>query len=169
MDPWIQWLLIVIGILASLVLAFFCLKQLRILRRAHTERVARERRRRHQHAHLVESVRVLVRCMLEEQMELSEGCIRIKVLLDTLAPGLLEDTRFQIFQYMYERTEHMPTHEARQQTDKRFIRRLDLQRFKLEREHREAIHQAARELLQLRFEFMADSVPAKVERRSDAS
>ena len=77
---------------------------------------------------------------------------RVKVLLDTLAPELALEPRFRIFAQMYESMAHMPTHAARLQTDKRFVRKLDLRRYQLEREHREAILQAARDLLQVRFD-----------------
>ncbi len=76
-------------------------------------------------------------------MELSEGCIRIKVLLDHVDPTLHEQAPFSIFSTMYKATEHMPTHEARKKTDKKFIHKLDQQRFKLERDNKEAILSAS--------------------------
>ena|SRR5690606_20563767 len=149
MSVTIQWLLIVAGLLVSVALLLFIIRQVRLLRHAHRTRHEREERQSRQRLHLVESIQVLARTMLEDQMELSEGCIRIKVLLDNLAPELNQDPRFQIFQEMYESMEHMPTHEARQQTDKRFVRKLDHQRFRLEREHQQAIREAAKALLAL--------------------
>ncbi len=147
-----QWLLILGGLLVSVVLVWFIARQVGLLRQAQSDQAARDQRWSRQHEHLVESVRVLARCMLDDQMELSEGCIRVKVLLDTLAPELIQEPRFQIFAQMYESMAHMPTHAARLQTDKRFVRKLDLRRYQLEREHREAILQAARDLLQVRFD-----------------
>src|SRR5690554_302358 len=149
MSESVQWLLIVAGLCVSGILILFIIRQLRLLRSARQDRDAREARHSRQRLHLVESIQVLARTMLEDQVELSEGCIRIKVLLDNLAPELNEDPRFQIFQKMYESMEHMPTHEARQQTDKRFVRKLDHQRFRLERENQQAIRDAARALLAL--------------------
>jgi hypothetical protein len=60
-----------------------------------------------------------------------------------VAPELLEQSPYRIFQDMHDRIEHMPTHEARQETDPQFIRKLDEQRFALEREHSDAIRRAA--------------------------
>lgn len=149
MTTTIQWLLIGAGLLICLGLVWFILRQLRVLRNARQVRLERESRQIRQRLYLVESVRVLARSMLEDQIELSEGCIRIKVLLDNLAPELHQDPRFQIFQTMYDAMAHMPTHEVRQQTDKRFVRKLDHQRYSLEREHRQAIRVAAETLLAL--------------------
>ena len=85
--------------------------------------------------------------MLDEQVELSEGCIRLKVLLDHVAPNLHEDARFSIFNTMYESLKHMPTHEARKQTDKKTIFKLDQERFKLEEDNQETIKTASKEIL----------------------
>lgn len=149
MSVTLQWFLIVAGLIVSGALILFIMRQLRLLREARRARIQREELYSHQRQYLVESIQVLARAMLADQMELSEGCIRIKVLLDNLAPRLSRDPRFQIFQQMFESLEHMPTHEARQQTDKRFVRKLDHQRFRLEREHQQAIREAAKALLEL--------------------
>ncbi|WP_156506094.1 DUF2489 domain-containing protein, partial [Oleiphilus sp. HI0117] len=96
-------------------------------------------------------IKVIAQCMLDEQVELSEGCIRIKVLLDHLAPNLHEDERFSVFIKMYDALEHMPTHEARKQTDKRVIFKLDQERFKLEEDNQHAILSASKALLEHSF------------------
>ena len=94
-----------------------------------------------------QSIKVIAQCMLDEQIELSEGCIRIKVLLDHVAPEFHKDPYFKIFTQVYEATQHMPTHEARKEADKKLIMKLDLERLTLEDEHKEAILSASRQLL----------------------
>lgn len=94
-----------------------------------------------------ESIKVIAQCIIDEQVDLSEGSIRIKVLLDHIAPELHEDARFNIFSKMYTATEHMPTHEARKQADKKLIKELDKERFKLEKENKDLILEASKELL----------------------
>jgi exopolyphosphatase/pppGpp-phosphohydrolase len=94
-----------------------------------------------------QSIKIIAQCMLDEQMELSEGCIRIKVLLDHVAPEFHEDPYFKIFSQVYDATQHMPTHEARKAADKKLIMKLDLERLNLEDEHKEAILSASRQLL----------------------
>jgi hypothetical protein len=61
-----------------------------------------------QRDHLIESVHVIARAMHDEQCGLTEGCIRIKVLLDNLAPHLLDLEPFSIFRKMFDATSHMP-------------------------------------------------------------
>jgi len=94
-----------------------------------------------------ESIRVIAQCMIDEQVDLSEGSIRIKVLLDHVAPELHEHPTFSIFSKIYAATEHMPTHEARKQADKKLIRKLDKERVKLEADNKEEILTASKELL----------------------
>lgn len=94
-----------------------------------------------------DSIRVIAQCMIDEQVELSEGSIRIKVLLDHVAPELHDHPTFKIFNTMYEATAHMPTHQARKQTDKKLIRKLDKERFKLEDQYKNDILAASRELV----------------------
>ncbi len=99
----------------------------------------------HLQAH--ESIRVIAQCMLDEQVELSEGSIRIKVLLDHIAPELHEHPTFSIFSKIYAATEHMPTHQARKNADKKLIRELDKERFRIEDENKALILQATTLLL----------------------
>ncbi len=94
-----------------------------------------------------DSIKVLAQCMLDEQIELSEGCIRIKVLLDHVAPEFHEDPYFRIFSKIYASTRHMPTHQARKDTDKKIVMKYDLERLALEDEHKEEILAASRQLL----------------------
>lgn len=94
-----------------------------------------------------QSIKVIAQCMLDEQIELSEGCIRIKVLLDHVAPEFHDDPYFKIFAQIYDATRHMPTHEARKEADKKLIMRLDLERMTLEQDNEEAILSASRQLL----------------------
>lgn len=94
-----------------------------------------------------ESIKVIAQCLLDEQVDLSEGSIRIKVLLDHISPELHDDPNFNIFSIMYNATEHMPTHEARKQADKKLIRQLDKERLSLEEKHKNAILKAAQSLL----------------------
>jgi hypothetical protein len=69
-------------------------------------------------------------------------------MLDHVAPELHDHPTFSIFSKMYAATEHMPTHEARKQADKKLIRKLDLERLALEADNKQEIIQASNELLQ---------------------
>lgn len=139
----VQWFLITAGLIAIGGLIYIVGRQWRLLsryRRAqqHTRDLQKQRRE-----NMIESIRILAMTLEQEQVEPSEGCIRIKGLLDHVAPELLTEKPYDVFQTMYEKTEHMPTHEARRQADPKLIRRLDEERFALESRHADHIREAA--------------------------
>jgi hypothetical protein len=141
----IAWLLL--GIVVGLLAIAWLMRQIRFsLSVLHDAGGKRQAAGLSSSLQLHESLSVLVRCVLEDQIELSEACIRIKVLLDNFDPSLHRDEQLSIFWDMYDRMAHMPTHEARKATNKRFVSKLDSQRFELERKHREEILAAARYL-----------------------
>jgi|GEM_PF-111423 hypothetical protein len=139
----LQWTLIAVGVVAIAVLIYVIQRHWRRLnqfRRAqeHTRQLQQQRR-----DSMIKSIRILARSIEEEQVEPSEGCIRIKGLLDHVAPELLTQKPYNVFQTLYEKTEHMPTHESRRQADPKLISRLDEERFALEAEYADSIQEAA--------------------------
>ncbi len=103
------------------------------------------------HLKAIDSIKLIAQLMIEEQVELSEGCIRIKVLLDHVAPDLHEHPAFSVFLKIYVATEHMPTHETRKKTDQKLIRKLDKERLTLEEKNKEAILNAAKQIITKEF------------------
>ncbi|MDL0432446.1 DUF2489 domain-containing protein [Marinobacter sp. TBZ242] len=143
MPPWLQWTLIIAGLLAIALLVAFILRQYRALqasrkRQAKTEAFQKERRES-----MVESIRVLAMAVEEDQVEYSEACLRIKGLLDHVDPELLEQQPFCVFQEVHDLIQHMPTHRARQETETRFVEKMDRERLAVEEEHADAIRRAA--------------------------
>jgi len=106
-----------------------------------------------QYNNRVESIDVITRAMLDKQCELTEGCIRLKQLLDYVGSDLLELDQFQVISLMYSETEHMPIKEQWKQLDKSAKRKFSKHRLALEEEHEEAIHAAL--LLLKQHEFLA--------------
>lgn len=143
MPVWSQWILIFMGLVAILLLVLFINRQTKVLKRdkstANRARIFQDERR----ASMVESIRVLAMAVEQNQIEYSEACLRIKGLLEHLAPELLKQTPYRIFQEMHEHMEHMPTHQARQDTDVKFVEKMDKERFALEQKHADAIRRAA--------------------------
>ncbi|TVP54020.1 MAG: DUF2489 domain-containing protein [Halomonadaceae bacterium] len=138
-----QWVLIALGLAASAGLLWYILSQMkqhRAVQRSREKTRALQQQRRES---MIESIQLLAMTAEQEQVEYSEACIRIKGLLDHVAPQLLSQEPYTVFQLMYEKTEHMPTHQARKQADQALIRQLDEERFALEKEHGAAIHRAA--------------------------
>tara|TARA_R110001592_G_scaffold25598_1_gene97100 strand:- start:11727 stop:12197 length:471 start_codon:yes stop_codon:yes gene_type:complete len=146
------WILIAISTAIGIFLLIFNLKswkKIKQLKAVNTD-IEYQQKQSLNESHLKahQSIKVIAKCIIDEQVDLSEGSIRIKVLLDYVAPELHDQPTFSIFSKMYAATEHMPTHEARQQADKTLIRKLDKERFKLEADNKEEILMASKELLQ---------------------
>ncbi|WP_152208574.1 DUF2489 domain-containing protein [Marinobacter changyiensis] len=143
MPVWSQWILIFAGVVAIVLLALFINRQTKVLKRdkatANKTKVFQDERR----TSMIESIRVLAMAIEQDQIEYSEACLRIKGLLDHVAPDLLKQTPYRIFLEMHEHMEHMPTHQARQDTDARFVEKMDKERFALEQQHSDAIRRAA--------------------------
>lgn len=137
MSQEMQLLGIVLGLSVIAVLLYIIFRQLRTQkeqREAHQAVIKdMQAKAQKQRDHLVESIKVISMAMQDEQCELAEGCIRLKVLLDHLAPYLHEHEDFSIINEMFEATKHMPILEE--------WKKLKLkQRFKLTQE-REALEQ----------------------------
>ena len=93
-----------------------------------------------QYEHRVDSIRVIVNAMDEDQCEYTEGCIRLKMLLDQIAPELLQQPEYAIIETMYKETEHMPIKEDWKQLDKKVKAKLTNERFSRQCAARKARH-----------------------------
>lgn len=151
MPVWLQWILIAVGLAVILLLGLFIARQVRVLRQgkvvASRAKAFQDQRR----DSMIESIQVLAMAVEQDQIEYSEACLRIKGLLDHVAPELLEQTPYRIFQEMYDRIQHMPTHQARQDTDSKFVQKMDKERFGLEQKHADSIRRAATAIRHHRF------------------
>ena len=143
MPPWLQWTLIIAGLLAVALLVAFISRQFRALQDDRKRQQKAESFRRERRDSMIESIRVLAMAVEEDQIEYSEACLRIKGLLDHVAPELLEQSPFRVFQEVHDQIQHMPTHRARQETDARFVDKMDRERLAVEEEHADAIRRAA--------------------------
>lgn len=158
MSDGLVYALIGIGLLAIAGLLVFIVRkiaQLRSRRRQAAEDEARLQelqvqarvRAQEQRAYLIESIRVIARAMSEdERLTLTEGCIRLKVLLDNLMPELHQNPDFSIIASHYEATRHIPFLDAWKQLDRREQRRFRREMELLENENREALLSAAGKL-----------------------
>ena len=93
---------------------------------------------------LGEDLHILAGSLLDGQLPMIEGAIRIKVLIDNYDTQLSQDTHSAVFHTLYEATLDVPTHAAWQAlsaTERSHYR----SRFAaLEREHGEALRAAAK-------------------------
>lgn len=143
MPQWLQWSLIVLGLAAIALLLVFIVRHGRLLRSHRRKQERQQAFQAERRENMIESIRILAMAVEEDQVEYSEACLRIKGLLDHVAPELLEQSPYRIFLEIHDQIQHMPTHRARQQTDTRFVRKMDEERFALEKNHSDAIRRAA--------------------------
>ena len=101
--------------------------------------------------YLTHSISHIAKAMQAEQCEYSEGVLRIWVLLDHYNKEITEPkdytTLYPGFATLYEVIKDMPTHEARKKYDKKEIAKMDMRRWRAEKEHEEQIGQDLNNLL----------------------
>ena len=108
-----------VGYAAYLLLALQ--KQKKALLQARRNRIHR----------IKESLEIIAKAMLNGDCNLSEGVLRLKMLLEPVGMSLKHDSAMW---RLYETVEDMPTHEARRELKKHERMRLDLQRESTEAE-----------------------------------
>ena len=148
MPLWLQWTLIVAGLLAIAALSAFILRQAKLLRQSRQRNDKNQAFREQRRQSMVESIQVIAMAVEEDQVEYSEACLRLKGLLDHVAPELLEQPPYRVFREVSDQLQHMPTHRARQATETRFIEKMDRERLALEARHADAIRRGATALRQ---------------------
>ena len=115
-------------------------------------RVWRQQRRQaeaeqQRHERLFGDLRILASSLLDGQLPLIEGAIRIKVLIDHYDPALSGHPHCAVFHQLYEASAHVPTHadwQALEQGERQRYRSLFAA---LELQHQAAARTAARWLL----------------------
>ncbi|RUO19201.1 DUF2489 domain-containing protein [Aliidiomarina haloalkalitolerans] len=134
----VMWLLAVLGIVIIAGLSVYAGLLLARLRAQNKALAAGEAKRNN---YLHESIHTIALAMQQDQCPLSEGCIRIAVLLDNLpdAERAGYAARWPAIHEMHDRIKHMPTHDARKEFPKKEIRKMDLEREGYEVEMEEAI------------------------------
>ena len=96
----------------SLGLAFFVwklltqIKQKKLKREAEVQVHAEQAQQ--QKNYLIDSIRIISRSMLDGQCPMTEGCIRLKVLIDNYSPQLHQLPELQVVEMVYAKTSHIP-------------------------------------------------------------
>ncbi|MFZ7142009.1 DUF2489 domain-containing protein [Avibacterium avium] len=124
---WI-YLLIALGLLIIVGMAAYAVKLLRALK---SQKQALENARLARVKRLKESIEIIARAMQNGDCNLSEGAIRLKMLLDPLG---LKITTYPALAELYDVVKEMPTHQARKELKKNERMRLDLTRESAEAE-----------------------------------
>lgn len=97
-------------------------------------------------ARLAGDIRILAQGLLDGQLPLIEGAIRIKVLLDNYSGPRQADVETEVFETIFDATAHIPTHEAWKQLPVAERRLHERQMETLEQQHGERLRQAAQRL-----------------------
>lgn len=135
------WLIAALIVLPLAAYALVLWRRLWALRKAQKAAAQQQQQR------LGNDLRILASSLLDEQLPLIEGAIRIKVLLDHYALELSQNPHCQVFQLIFEATSQVPTHAAWQALDKRERRQHEAHFQALELQHKAAARTAARWLL----------------------
>ena len=110
----------------------------------------REAELRRAHENCLSNLEIVASSLLQDQVDITEGAWRCKLLLDILDPQLIERPGFQAFGEVYARTQHLHTHSARKQLTPRDRMREDRERLEIEAQWRQPIMAAAEEVLRFR-------------------
>ncbi|MBB3191843.1 DUF2489 domain-containing protein [Halomonas cerina] len=134
--------LILLGLALALVagLGAYAVTLWREVRR---RRDFRDEERRRAHDNCLENLELVASALLQEQVDITEGAWRCKVLLEILDPRLIERPDFAAFGEVHGRTRHLHTHSARQALSPRERFQEDRERLAVEDELREPILKAA--------------------------
>ena len=120
---------------------------LHLWRRVWSQERARNAAFSAQRVRLAGDLQILARSLLDDQLPLIEGAIRIKVLLDNCDSSLSQHPRCAVFHQLFAATAEVPTHADWKALDKS-VQRQHEQRFSaLELQHKAAARATARWLL----------------------
>lgn len=145
--------LMVIGALIIIGLAFYAGKLLWLVQQQKRQQEQDEQKRLAQQQekkrYLRESIVLISRAMLEQQCELSEGSLRLWVLMDHWVEADKPDavTTYPGLYQMYKVVKDMPTHQARKEQDKKLTRQQDKTRLQAEKELKDFIEADVRLIL----------------------
>lgn len=98
----------------------------------------------------LENLDYVTSALIQEQVEITEGAWRCKVLLEIVDSSLTERPDFQAFADVYNRTRHLKTHSARAKLTPRERMAEDKQRLAVEDEMRPAVLAAAEAVIKWR-------------------
>lgn len=132
-------LMLLVG--AAVIVAALAFYAGRLLWQLQQQTKQQQQKKAEKEQYLRDSIVLICKAMLEQQCELSEGALRLWVLLDHLVPEHKPDPvqSYAGLHRMYQVVKDMPTHKARKQQDKELTRQQDDVRLQAEQELKEFI------------------------------
>jgi len=147
MSDSVQYLVILISLLACFALGISINKSMRQLKSHKRAGEQQKRNSEERRKYLSDSMRILASSILDQQVELSEACIRIKVLMDHYDVTLHQRADLNVFTEVYDLLSHMPTFDERKLVKKRLLAKLDADRFNIEEKYKDDVTKACTCLL----------------------
>ena len=140
---------LIILIAAALIVAGLAFYAGTLLWQLQQQARARQQKLAEKQQYLRESITLICKAMREQQCELSEGALRVWVLLDHLVPERKPDpeTTYPGLYQMYQVVKDMPTHQARKAQAKALTLQQDELRLKAEQDLKDVILTDAEALL----------------------
>jgi type II secretory pathway pseudopilin PulG len=137
--------LILLGLVVLLALAAYALF---LWRRVWATQQLRSTREAERNERLASDIRFLSQSLLEGQLPLIEGSIRIKVLLDNYSGPRRSGLDVTVFEQIYDGTAHIPTHQGWKDLPGAERDRYRKQMEEIERTRRPDVERAAQQLSQ---------------------
>lgn len=128
----------VIGILA-VIAVWMWWKVFKLEKYKKEQEAILRKQQREKRDYIIESVQIIARNVVSEDLNISEAAIRLKVLLDNLMLPEDERLQFQAVDILYEKVKGFDTHQTRKELPKQERMRQDKYRMLHEAEHREQI------------------------------
>lgn len=142
-----------LGIIGLFIIAGLSAYAWSLTRRVRQQDAEREKQReeletqiREQRERVNRSIQVIAQGMLEDQLTLTEGAIRIRVLLESLQVESDIQEEFQAFYLLADATSHIPILDAWKALKIKEKLVYDQEREKLESDHREFVVDAAQRI-----------------------
>ncbi|MEZ5528966.1 MAG: DUF2489 domain-containing protein [Porticoccaceae bacterium] len=146
MNLWIMLgLLVIAGLGGYAIYLQMLLQRQKKARQAQEKQLAEIREERHQHYR--KSIQVIAAAIEADQVTLTEGAIRISMLVTQLELDEQESANYQVFFQLAEATAHIPILEEWKKLNTRDKLRFDSERTEIEEKYREFVVDAARKLL----------------------
>ncbi|NVK36385.1 MAG: DUF2489 domain-containing protein [Gammaproteobacteria bacterium] len=143
---------IILGL--SAIAAYYIIK-LNQVKKAQAEQIKKNKAAWQKHRdELASDLRFIANAMLQGQCEITEGCLRIKVLMDRLDDELQHKPEFKTIQSHFAQTIQMPTHEAYKALSKQEQFKLDKTRYGLEAKNKDQILIEVQTLAEYKFDIL---------------
>lgn len=137
-------ILLAAGVIIILLLAAYAARLRREVRRRDAFRKEEDTRAI---TNSLENLDYVSAALVQEQVNITEGAWRCKVLLEIIEPTLVEREEFRAFSDVYSRTRHLKTHSARRDLSPRERMGEDKERLQVEEEMHQPVIDAAKAVM----------------------